>query len=253
MLKIPTSAWTTWLNRRRARPASRPTAGAPPAAPLLSPGQSDPYLDLRREWNERFGANIQQAHQWRAIAITCGLLALLAVSTVVYLGARNKIVPYIVEVDKDGAVAAINRADRSLPVDSEVIQEDLVRFVSDWRDITQDVEAKRSAILRIYALLPGDSPARAKLNEYFRNNNPIAAASAHTVDVAVTRVARMSAHAWQVEWQEVTRDRRRGDTESTVSMKVSISVDIQPPTTEAALRSNPLGVHITDLNWSQQF
>jgi len=29
-------------------------------------------------------------------------------------------------------------------------------------------------------------------------------------------------------------------------------VDIQPPATEAALRSNPLGVRITDLNWSQQ-
>jgi len=56
----------------------------------------NPYLDGRKEWLERYGDYIQAAQSWRLIAMITSLIALLAVCGVVYIGAQNKIVPYVV-------------------------------------------------------------------------------------------------------------------------------------------------------------
>ena len=80
-------------------------------------GETNPYVEARREWNERYGDYIQQAHHWRTMAIICGLVALICVFGMAYIGAQNKIVPYVVEVDKLGEAAAVARADRPAAVD----------------------------------------------------------------------------------------------------------------------------------------
>ena len=33
-----------------------------------NPGLNDPYLDARREWNERYGSYISRAKNWRLMA-----------------------------------------------------------------------------------------------------------------------------------------------------------------------------------------
>ena len=37
----------------------------------------NPYLDARREWNERYGSYIAQARNWRFAAVVALLLALV--------------------------------------------------------------------------------------------------------------------------------------------------------------------------------
>jgi type IV secretion system protein VirB5 len=211
----------------------------------------NPYVEARREWNERYGDYIQQAHHWRTMAILCGTVACVCVVGIAYIGAQSKIVPYVVEVDKLGEAAAVARADRAPAVDSHVIKAYLARFVTDWRTVTVDRQAQKSAIDRVYAMLPSGSIALGKLNDHFKIHNPFALAGKESVDVAVTNLLQISEKTWQVEWQEITRD-TRGVVQSTVRMKVSIIVGIRPPTQESLIVINPLGVYITDLNWSQQ-
>jgi type IV secretory pathway TrbF-like protein len=230
---------------------ANPTAAARPAGEIPTHGPTNPYVEARREWNERYGDYIYQAQHWRTMAIICGLVALIAVAGVAYIGAQSKIIPYVVEVDKLGAAAAITRADSAGTVDQRVIKAYLARFVADWRSVTVDRQAQKGAIDRVYAMLPSGSVALGKINDHFRGNNPFTAASKRSVGVAVTNLLPLSEHTWQVEWQEVTRD-TRGDVQSNVRMKVSIIVGITPPTDERLILINPLGVYITDLNWSQQ-
>jgi type IV secretion system protein VirB5 len=213
--------------------------------------ETNPYLEARREWNERYGDYIQQAHHWRTMAIICGLVALIAVVGVAYIGAQSKVVPYVVEVDKLGAAAAVDRADRAAEVDSRVIKAYLARFVSDWRTVTVDTQAQKGAIDRVYAMLPSGSIALGKLNDYFKAHNPFTTSAKQSVAVAVTNLLPISERTWQVEWREVTRD-TRGEVLGNVRMKVSVIVGITPPTDESLMLVNPLGVYITDLNWSQQ-
>jgi len=47
----------------------------------------NPYLDGRREWNERYGSYIKQASAWRLVAILTTIVSLFAVGGVVYIGA----------------------------------------------------------------------------------------------------------------------------------------------------------------------
>jgi type IV secretory pathway TrbF-like protein len=224
------------------------TAIRPSAA---TPGELNPYVEARREWNERYGDYIQQAHHWRTVAIICSLVALVSVIGVGYIGAQSRVVPYVVEVDRVGEVAAIARADRAPDVDPRVIKAYLARFVADWRGVTIDRQAQKSAIDRIYAMLPSGSVALGKVNDFFKSRNPFTVATKQSVAVDVTNILPISDQTWQVEWQEVTRD-FRGDVQGNLRMKVSIIVGITPPTDESLILINPLGVYITDLNWSQQ-
>jgi type IV secretory pathway TrbF-like protein len=233
------------------RPVPRPALVGSGAPSVGTQGGPNPYVEARREWNERYGDYIQQAQHWRTMAVISGLIALVGAVGVVYIGAQGKVVPYVVEVDKLGESAAVSRADRAAPVDARVIKAYLARFVADWRAVTVDRQAQKIAIDRVYAMLPRGSIALQKLNDHFKSHNPFVRAGKESVSVAVTNLLPISERTWQVEWQEVTRD-DRGAVQSTVRMKVSILVGITPPTEESMILMNPLGVYITDLNWSQQ-
>jgi len=230
-----------------AQPADRGVA--PAAAPAEQ--HSNPYIDARREWNERYGDYIKQAHHWRVVAFVSSMVALISAVGVVYVGAQSKVVPYVVQVDKLGEAAAVSRADRVSSVDPRVIKAYLARFVADWRSITVDRQAQKSAIDRVYAMLPSGSVALGKLNDHFKLHNPFALAATQSVDITVNDLLPISGETWQVDWLEVVRD-NHGEIKSKVRMKASIIVGITPPREERLILINPLGVYITDLNWSQQ-
>lgn len=241
-------------------PRTAPAAGAN-VAPAVKPGavaqkapargEPNPYLDARREWNERYGDYIHQAQHWRTMAIVSGLVSLVCVIGVCYIGSRSKVVPYIVEVDKMGDAVAVGRADRAPTVDTRVIKAYLARFVVDWRSVTIDRQAQKAAVDRVYSMVPRGSIAVSKMSEYFRANNPFSAAAKETVAASVTNVLPISEKTWQIEWEEVSRD-TRGSVLNTVRMKASILVGVTSPTSESQILLNPLGVYITDINWSQQ-
>jgi type IV secretion system protein VirB5 len=239
-----------YLTRGRSA-RTKPSIAVVPQTEVPAHDKLNPYVEARREWNERYGDYIQQAHHWRMIAIISGAVALISASGIAYIGAQSKVVPYVVEVDKLGGVAAVARADHPSDVDPRVIKAYLARFVVDWRTVTIDREAEKSAIDRVYAMLPSGSVALGKVNDFFKSRNPFTTATKQSIDVAVTNLLPISGQTWQVEWQEVTRD-LRGEIEGNVRMKVSIIVGITPPTEESQMLINPLGVYITDLNWSQQ-
>ena len=240
------------LFTRRKPLVVEPSATKSPAEPVVADkGASNPYLEARREWNERYGNYIQQTQQWRLIALLCGAVSLVSVSGVVYIGSQSKVVPYIVEVDKRGMASSVSPAEKSFNADARIIRAYLARFVTDWRTISVDRVAQKNAIDRMYSMLPNGSPALNKLNEHFKANNPFKVASKQRVAVQITDILKISDQTWQVEWEEVTRD-LNGELTSSLRIKSSISVGITPPTDERLLLINPLGIYITDLNWSRQ-
>ena len=87
-------------------------------APALDPDSphSAVYLAARREWNERYGSYIAQAHAWRLTALASIGVAFVAVAGVVWIGAQNRVVPYVVQTDRLGDAIAIRRADVASPL-----------------------------------------------------------------------------------------------------------------------------------------
>src|SRR6185436_4398268 len=126
-----------------------------------------PYLEARREWNERYGDYISQARNWRFVAVLCCIIAIVSVLGVSYIGAQNKIVPYVVQVDKFGAAVAVGPADKSSGVtDQKIIKSFVGRFVTDWRTVTIDRVAQKEAVVRLYSMLPTGSTSQTKMNEF---------------------------------------------------------------------------------------
>jgi type IV secretory pathway TrbF-like protein len=209
-----------------------------------------PYIKARHEWNERYGDYISQARHWRMMALISGLVAVIALTGLVYIRAQGKIVPYVVEVDKLGQPATVVRNRGTNTVDSRVIKAYLARFIADWRDVTIDRQVQKGAVDRVYAMLPRSSVALRKIGEFFRASNPFLRATTESVSVTLTDLLPTSDQSWQVEWQEVTRD-AHGAVKSTVRMKASILVGITPPTDESLILINPVGIYIMDASWSR--
>src|SRR5688572_3687114 len=87
-------------------------ADAVSLVPLPSPEWREAYRHGRQEWLERYGDYIAAARSWRRIAFLAIAEALIATGGLIIVAMQGQVVPYVVQVDKLGAVAALDRADR---------------------------------------------------------------------------------------------------------------------------------------------
>ena len=221
--------------------------------PVLDPDNphSAVYLAARREWNERYGSYIAQAHAWRIVALASLCVALVAVAGVVWIGAQAHIVPYVVQTDRLGDSIAIRRADVSPPADPRLIRSQLARWVSDVRSVYVDVDAEKHVITEAYAMVDRNAAGAPALNDWFSRHDPFRRAQDDTVAVAVESVLPLSATTWRVEWREDTRS-RQGALESSQHWQATIGISINPPTDEAEILVNPTGLYVESFNWSQR-
>lgn len=217
--------------------------------PTDSSKTDNPYLEARREWNERYGDVVAAASQWKAIAFMALATTFLLAIGVIYFGAENHITPYVVEVDKLGNVASVGRADTPFTPDSRIIRSQLAHFIINLRTIYPDVGAERQLLNNAYALLDKNGAAYNTLNEYFRTHDPFTLAQTQTVNIKVESVLPLSPSTWRVEWTEETRD-RTGKLTLRQEWQATLTVSLSTPTTDAEILANPVGLYISDLNWS---
>jgi type IV secretion system protein VirB5 len=185
------------------------------------PATSNPYLNARREWNERYGAYIAAAAAWRLTALVA--LGIAAVSA--------------------------GRADRAGPVDSRVMRATLARWIDNVRSVYLDAGAERALLTEAYATVNRRGAAYQALNDYFRSHDPFERAQQETVAVEVQSVLPLTDHTWRVEWREEQRG-RDGTLGGTQQMQATVSVIVSPPTDDAAALLNPLGIFVDAFHWS---
>ena len=215
----------------------------------LSPNQRSVFLDTRKHWNELQAVHIERESHWRMTAWGSIAIAIIAVGGMAYQASQNKFIPYVVQVDRLGAAVAVQRADRAASVDARIIRAQLASWIEAVRTVYQDAGAERININSAYAMLrPGDG-AFTTLNTYFVKNDPFKRAETEGVTIEISTVLPISEKTWQVQWREVTHS-TKGDEISVIPMQANLTVTIQSPTDEATLLHNPMGIYITQFNWS---
>jgi type IV secretory pathway TrbF-like protein len=222
----------------------RPSASATPDRLVTE----DPYLNARREWNERYGSYIARARNWRLAALGSIAVSVILAFGVVWLGSQSKVVPYVVEVDKLGQAVAVQRADRAAPADQRIVKAQLASWIADVRTVTADPIAQKAALTRVYAFV--DSSGATILNDYYRDNSPFDAAQQSRVAVSVDAVLPISDTSYQVQWTESARD-VQGQLLKTTHWQASIELAFAPPTEESELLRNPLGIYVHSISWTQ--
>lgn len=211
----------------------------------------NPYVEARREWNERYGDYINQAKNWRYMAVLSACISLVCAGGLSYIGAQNKLVPYVVEVDKLGQARTVNILTKGVMADPRIIKSSLGRFIQSWRLVTTDREVQTDAIKQLYALVPTGSAALQKFNDYFNANNPFKRAANSKISVELNSILPISQETWQIDWSEETFS-LTGESKGKVRWRAFLTVTLDPPKEEAQILLNPFGVYVTDLNWAQQ-
>jgi len=212
---------------------------------------ANPYLNARREWNERYGGYIAQARNWRIAALLSLCIALVSAGGLIHVASQSQIVPYIVRVDKLGSAAAVERAGEPFKPGNELIVASLARWIADIRAVYTDAGAQRVLLKEGYAMVNERGEGYAKLNDYMRAHDPFGRAQTETVIVEVESVLPLSADSWRIEWREETRA-RDGSAPKNQQWQANVSISINPPSDEATIRQNPLGIYINSFSWSQR-
>ena len=209
------------------------------------------YLAGRREWNERYGSYISQRDSWRLAALGAIGVAMLAVGGLVYVASKARIAPYVVQTDKLGDAIAISRADVAAPADPRIIRSQLASWISNVRTVLLDVRAEKRSITKAYAMVDRSGAANQILNDWFAAHDPFKRAQDEMVSVDVASVLPLSGDTWRVEWREDRRT-RQGAMEPSENWQATITISINPPSTDAAVLANPIGLFVSSFNWSQR-
>lgn len=210
--------------------------------------ETNPYLDVRREWDERFGDQITRAKNWRLMAfITTGLLG-LTIFAYVQLANRTQLVPYVVTVDNLGRSAFAPALADNPAANPLLVRRELEMWISQWRSVISDPPAQRAAVDRVFALLDGRERAMGVVTNWYKENEPFKRSTTESISVAIIAAKQISDRAWDIEWTETTHPKLANTEQTTLRFRATIILNIVAPDTVELAMKNPLGVFITDVN-----
>lgn len=212
--------------------------------------ETNPYLDAKREWLERYGNYISQKRNWQIIAVLSAIISLICVIFLGYSTTQNKLIPYLIEVDKLGNTSKVGVVQNIDLKNPNVIKYSLNTFIYSWRSVWGDIEIQRKFIFDAYAYLEPNSKAFNFINEEYREKNPFKQVSKENVRVKVKSIVPQNADTWQVEWEEEARNLKE-EIISQITYRGFFQVKQIVPTTEEQILKNPLGIFIFDLNYAK--
>ena len=226
-------------------------------AQIDAPHVRNPYLDARREWNERYGDYISRERSWKLVAMLSSLVTLAAVVGLVYIGSQSKFIPFVVGVDDLGRAQAYGAVAPSSKADPRIIKASVIKFIEAWRSVSSDAWLQRKQIFDAYAFIARADPAYVTLSEYWQKaeNEPFARAEKETVSVEVKSVLPVTDNSYQIEWVETIRDRRgkqKGDTQR-YRGSVTWTQGEVAQMDEKALWVNPFQIYFPTVAWSKVY
>ncbi|WP_253183435.1 conjugal transfer protein TrbF, partial [Sphingobium phenoxybenzoativorans] len=109
-----------------------------------------PYSRAGQVWDERLGTASAQACNWRRMAFGALLLSAGLSTGLVWQSVQNRVVPYIVEVDKLGEARAVTEAETLYEPTDPQIAWHLARFIENIRSVSLDPVVTRQNWLSAY-------------------------------------------------------------------------------------------------------
>jgi type IV secretory pathway TrbF-like protein len=206
-----------------------------------------PYQRAGQIHDDRDGAKLAAARNWRLMAFACAGLAALSLGAYIYERQDTKIATYVVPVDRYGRPGRIEPADRTYRPGQAETGYFVADFVQLVRAKSTDPVVLRQNWVRAYAFVSGD--AKATLTQHARDHDPFARVGDEAATVEIVSVLPRSPTTYQVQWRETVYD--HGAALPAQRWTGLFTVAHTPPRNEAQLRANPLGVFITAFQWSR--
>ena len=210
--------------------------------------EETPYLKAAQQWDHRIGDARAQARNWRLMAFSSIAIAGIFAAGFAYEATRVKVAAYYVPVDEIGRPGHVELVGNVYTPSNAAI----IYFLSEW---TRTMFAKptdpivaREDLLKDFSVLRGN--AAISMNQWASANDPMKDLGHVARTVAINAVLQRSDQSWQVDWTESTFT--EGSKSSDVKYTGLFTVETVPPTNQSELLANPLGLHITAINWSRE-
>ena len=214
----------------------------------------NPYLSARKEYSDRYGSAVKDAARWRQISILMVMLCIAFGVAMMWLASQNKVVPYIVQVDKHGYAVTIKSAQEGSVADTRVVVAAPGGFFVNFKTVVTDVASQRRMLNDVYSYLAKNSSAETAVSQYYKEHNPFVATQdkrEYTVQVEIRSIVRSGGDdkSWQILWTEEKVD--QGAVIESTEWRAIVSVAISPVRELAEVLKNPLGIYITEINMAQ--
>ena len=179
-------------------------------------------------------------------------MAVIGFSYAMYLSTQVRLVPYIIEVDKLGTAVLAGFPEQIEYADVRVVRATLGNFVTNFRSITPDAVVQKQYIDRTYALLrTSESVDREGQRLVSGAVLPSRRRRLRQLPIEVNNIVALSNQTYQIDWTEYERD-RKGKEIGTRRFRGIATVTLTAPQDEATIRLNPIGLYISDFDWTAQ-
>ncbi len=171
-----------------------------------------------------------------------------------WLASQNKVIPYIVQVDKQGYAVAIKSSEQGAVADTRVIVATLGGFFVNFKTVVTDMSSQKRMVNDVYSYLAKGSAAESYVSHYYQEHNPFVATqdrNRYTVQVEIRSIVRSgnTDKSWQVLWSEEKLE--QGTVIERTDWRAIVSIAVSPVRELAEVLQNPLGIFITDINIAQ--
>ena len=209
-----------------------------------------PYLAARQtavaEHEQLIGGN----RLLRRVLASSAIVNVVLAALLALFATRPRAIPYVVAVDKTGAITAVAQpVQPGEPISEDaIVRYQLAQFIRDARAILSDPGAMKVQIRGAYGLARGQ--AGQVLSGWYRTHDPFDAARHGSVQVQIDSVLKLSPDSYEVRWTETPRD-DQGLVEKPTQWRGVLKVETLSPDPEEIL-SNPLGLYVTQIDWEEE-
>lgn len=213
-----------------------------------------PYNAARSEWNDRTGALVKQAYNWRLAFFAQFLVSVVLGAGLVYQSSQSSVQPYLIEHDAaTGEAVGIGK----IPAWNYTPQENEYRhFLGHWLELVRSVSMDSVVVKKnwLEAYRFTTQAAANQLNDWAQTDERLKKIGQETVSVEVISINPIAeSHSYQIRWTETVRT-KEGALKERRAMTGVFPVKVEPPNPqdEAGLRANPLGIKIDGgFQWSK--
>ena len=226
---------------------TKPPKPLSPAKLPSTPGELD-YSKAEQTWDERDGLIRVQNFNLRRLCWGLILICLTLTGGLVFQSTKASVAPYIIEVDN--ATGAVRNVGLVQTQEYKPTQATIKYFLGDViknvRGMPLDPVVFAQNSQKAYSYLTRG--AAAKMTPFMEQQT--AFLGKKTVQVSITVIVPMGENSYQVRWneEEYALDSAQ---KTIVPMTGVFTVHLSPPKEEKDISNNPLGMYITDFNWSK--
>lgn len=210
-------------------------------------GSSNPYLQAKFEWNERYGSFIQEKRTWQMISFGLMISLIICLIGFVAIALQTKITAFFVKTDQLGRPIVIERVDPTTKLNSSVVAYQISEFISDVRTVTTDGKLKKYWMQKAQKYC--SEITWNTLQEYWSKNPPDRIAQMMNISVSIDSVLPIkTSESWQVNWTESAS--KNGLAIGSTRWSAIINIGVRQVTKESEFILNPTGLIVKSINWT---